>query len=678
MPTPRRGSVGGIAAAALGGGTATPPSPPPRALSAGSAAPWVPPPSTADPPWLLHDFAYSLCSLAALLACGVSARFAVLCAAALLAALRALPPLSLRALEAAEAALLATVRGDVRHHWSDFTTASARWRIHALSLAPAPAARGKVAIIVLHGHSSSAALWESVLDGLSTLGPVYALDLPGWGRSPAPPALLAAHSPEAVTALHVELLAGWAAANGLARVVLVGHSLGGFFALHTAARHPTLVAQLVLVSPAGVLPVASRLGGLGWALLFRFLPPQRIARRCGRLGYAAFRAAVVCRGGRGAGAIEPEDPRFPAFYYQLAFQTGGTGPGDAVAGRFMRLGPRGTSFWWARPALAELLALRVPLAVIWGQRDELIDPCFAPLLHRILPRTDVYIVKGAEHNPAHSSPAIVRDAIRDAVIKQRSGGARRAVLPGDGAASPPRPGNATSADQTFFVRSPRRGGSGVDGLWLGEAAENGGGGGGDGGGSTASRASPLPAMRRRGRAASSPAPIATRRCSGVDGGGGGDGDGGGGAGGTPGGYGDADDVGGDAGGGRGICHACQRVVVLRKSYWHCACAAWSFNGHASEAHSLSHFDAQVVFLDELYVRGDFNAQTSRAVVLSRAGSSFDATAAAAAAATSRGTLAGGARAAVASLTSAPASPPRTSACSPSTPPRDRGELLLVY
>ena len=217
--------------------------------------------------------------------------------------LQQLPMISHERLLECEAALLDTVEGDLRHHWSAFTSPNGTaWHIHALWLrssaavaeeeaalgprahaAPAAlpgeavAAARRLPVVLLHGHSTSAAHWESVVDRLGALADVFLLDLPGWGRSPSPTSLATERDPLAASDLIVDMLDGWLRANGLARVVLVGHSLGGFYASLFARRFPGRVSQLVLVSPAGLLSAAPTFDPK-WGVYFKYLTPQVRAR----------------------------------------------------------------------------------------------------------------------------------------------------------------------------------------------------------------------------------------------------------------------------------------------------------------------------------------------------------------------------------------------------------------
>jgi len=106
-------------------------------------------------------------------------------------------------------------------------------------------ANGPIAILI-HGWSSSSFTWAPILPELSKRYRCIAIDLPGFGRSPAP-------AERATIAGYAELIAQMIIKlNGDEdRAVLVmGHSMGGQIATTLALRYPVLVNKLVLLNPA--------------------------------------------------------------------------------------------------------------------------------------------------------------------------------------------------------------------------------------------------------------------------------------------------------------------------------------------------------------------------------------------------------------------------------------------
>ncbi|HEV3431340.1 MAG TPA: alpha/beta fold hydrolase [Paraburkholderia sp.] len=100
-------------------------------------------------------------------------------------------------------------------------------------------------LVLLHGIGSGAASWVQQFEVLGGTRRVLAWDAPGYGASTP----VASASPIAVD--YARVLADWLDALGIARCVLVGHSLGAIIAGAFAAAHPQRVSGLLLISPAG-------------------------------------------------------------------------------------------------------------------------------------------------------------------------------------------------------------------------------------------------------------------------------------------------------------------------------------------------------------------------------------------------------------------------------------------
>ena len=119
--------------------------------------------------------------------------------------------------------------------------------VHALACGPTSSAT----VVLLHGMKFQAETWRQLgtLEFLAGMGQhVLAVDMPGFGRSPASEA-----APVAVLARLFEHLA-------IERVTLIGPSMGGRIALEFSLNYPQRIAGLVLVGAVGVEDNRSGLG----------------------------------------------------------------------------------------------------------------------------------------------------------------------------------------------------------------------------------------------------------------------------------------------------------------------------------------------------------------------------------------------------------------------------------
>lgn len=135
-------------------------------------------------------------------------------------------------------------------------------------------------VVLVHGLEDSS---ESMLGVARALAPdhrVYAVDLPGFGRSEGPPDGLD------VPAL-ADVLTAWLDAMGLREVTVAGSSTGCQVVARMAARHPARVARIILESPT--LDPLVRSSARLVAAWLRNLPhaPLRESRRVLRVFCAA-------------------------------------------------------------------------------------------------------------------------------------------------------------------------------------------------------------------------------------------------------------------------------------------------------------------------------------------------------------------------------------------------------
>lgn len=230
-------------------------------------------------------------------------------------------------------------------------------------------------VLLLHGWGSSAALMAAAGRPLAeaTGGRamrVYALDLPGHGRTPPPPRLPSGEAwgvPE-----YAALVAHYIREHGLAPVPIVGHSNGGRIALTMASDVATaaLISKLVLVSPSGVTPPRSA----GYharrayvALLkapFRLVPAGPLRER----GLAWLRTTV---------------------YWRLVSSGDYAQASDAMRETFVK-----TVNHLVDNRLGQV---RVPTLILWGDADTAVVRVQVDVLAREIPDAGLLVLPGAGH-----------------------------------------------------------------------------------------------------------------------------------------------------------------------------------------------------------------------------------------------------------------------------------------
>jgi len=121
------------------------------------------------------------------------------------------------------------------------------WRLNYQHAGPSAGEHAGAAIVLVHGFGGDLNNWLFNQSDLAQSHSVYALDLPGHGRSTKD---VGAGD---VTTLS-EALGAFLDTLGIGRAHLCGHSLGGAVVLDLALRRPEPAASLTLISSAGLGP----------------------------------------------------------------------------------------------------------------------------------------------------------------------------------------------------------------------------------------------------------------------------------------------------------------------------------------------------------------------------------------------------------------------------------------
>jgi pimeloyl-ACP methyl ester carboxylesterase len=236
-------------------------------------------------------------------------------------------------------------------------------------------------LVLIHGIGHTWRAWRPMLPLLERDFDVLAVDLPGFGRSPALPPDIEP-IPEAL-ADTVEQAMDDAEFD---QAVLCGNSLGGWVALELARRGRA--TRVVAISPAGLQHKREKgwgrnvLRAMHW---FARHTPARDAILRNRLGRTLFAGGTMARPWR----LDPDDAVEQAALFAQA-------PGfHATLPHTFDRQPRG------------LNEIEVPVAILWGTRDLILLPRQGRRFERAIPGSELFYLKGLGHTPMADDPELL-------------------------------------------------------------------------------------------------------------------------------------------------------------------------------------------------------------------------------------------------------------------------------
>jgi pimeloyl-ACP methyl ester carboxylesterase len=242
-------------------------------------------------------------------------------------------------------------------------------------------------VVLLHGLFVDGSTWDEVGRELSRDFHVVVPDLPGFGSSEKP----SPHRfPYGVDAF-VESVADLYAGLELGRAAVVGHGLGGAVALSLAARHPELVARLVLIDAVCGPMRPGFHGRLALLPLFGgFVLKQLWSRSVFR---SFFRERMFAPGAR------VSNERIDAYY-------------DAFSAPEARGSALATlrSMSDTRPLAAQTVRVQAPTLVVWGRQDRVVSASLGQRLAREI-RGAGFELLDAGHSPHEEQPARVSSIV---------------------------------------------------------------------------------------------------------------------------------------------------------------------------------------------------------------------------------------------------------------------------
>lgn len=143
----------------------------------------------------------------------------------------------------------------------------------------------EVPIVMLHGFGAGVAFWLMNLEEIAANRPLYAVDLLGFGRSSRPNF---SKDAETIEQQFVDFIDKWREQMQIPKMILLGHSFGGFLSTSYAMKYPDRIEHLILADPWGYTEPRDMSNEALWkrslVKVFQKMAPLAIIRAAGPYG----------------------------------------------------------------------------------------------------------------------------------------------------------------------------------------------------------------------------------------------------------------------------------------------------------------------------------------------------------------------------------------------------------
>lgn len=219
-------------------------------------------------------------------------------------------------------------------------------------------------IVLVHGFAAAIGFWVQNIDELAAHHPVYAIDLLGFGKSSRPEF---SYDADEIESQFCESIEKWRQNMQIEKMILLGHSFGGFLATSYAMKYEENIEHLILADPWGFTEKPDLSDRPYWQQsvikVFGKVPPLGILRAAGPMGewlIAKMRRDIIQKYENIV-----DNPRIVATYIHQCNTD--TPTGEHAFKRLLHGGP------WAKNPIGERMKenfpLHVPVTFLFGAKS---------------------------------------------------------------------------------------------------------------------------------------------------------------------------------------------------------------------------------------------------------------------------------------------------------------------